>query len=173
MAQSRTNGANVLPVLPSMLPGMICSSSQLNIHTEKAPQFIDITAEVAEVVAQSQVEFGMVVVFSRHTTAAIKINENEPLLIEDMSERLAKLFPADDYYRHNDFEVRTVNMTDEERPNGHAHCQSLLLSTSETIPVVNGQLGLGRWQRIFLIEMDHARLREITVFSFGQPGLKK
>ncbi len=173
MAQSLRNGTSTMPVLPAVMPGMVCTSTQLNIHTETAPQFIDITARVADIVAHSHIEMGAVVVFSRHTTAAIKLNENEPLLIEDMCERLSKLFPVDDDYRHNDFEVRTVNMTIDEQPNGHSHCQHLMLSTSETIPVVHGQMALGRWQRLFLVELDRARPREIIVFAFGLPGLQK
>ncbi len=171
MAQSLKNGATVLPMLPAMMPGLVCASEQLNFQTESAPQFIDITGLVAEIVTRHRVEVGAVVVFSRHTTAAIKINENEPLLIEDMCERLAKLFPEADDYRHNDFEIRTANMTDDEQPNGHAHCQHLMLSTSETIPIVQGRMALGRWQRIFLVELDRARPREVVVFVYGQPRL--
>ena len=60
-----------------------CTSS-LSIDTERAPQFIDITDRVWEVVRDAQVQTGFVVVFSRHTTAAIKISENEPLLLHDL-----------------------------------------------------------------------------------------
>ncbi|MEI6044380.1 MAG: secondary thiamine-phosphate synthase enzyme YjbQ [Chloroflexota bacterium] len=173
MAQGSTNGTSSLPVsvLPAIMPGLVCSSNQLSIQTETAPQFIDITDQVAEIVAKANVELGAVVVYSRHTTAAIKVNECEPLLIEDMCERLALLFPKEDEYRHNNFEIRTVNMYPDEQPNGHAHCQHLLLPTSETIPIVQGQLGMGRWQRLFLVELDQARPREISIFVFGQPRL--
>jgi secondary thiamine-phosphate synthase enzyme len=137
------------------------------VATERAPAFIDITERVAEAVAASGVRDGFAVVFSRHTTAAVRINENEPLLIADMEDFLARLAPAAATYRHNDFEVRTVNMTPDEVPNGHAHCQSLLLGASEMVPVDDGELGLGRWQRIFLVELDHPRLREVVVKVVG------
>lgn len=153
------------------LAGMTYTTTSLHIHTEYAPQFIDITEQVMDFVAHSQIEIGTVTVFSRHTTAAIKINENEPLLVEDLKERLGKLFPVDSYYRHNDFDIRTHNMTPDESPNGHSHCQHLLLSTSETIPILRGEMALGRWQSIFLIELDHARPREVILFASGQPRL--
>jgi len=135
-------------------------ASTIVIDTDKAPQFIDITERVVEHVKSSNVLEGIVVVYSMHTTAAIKINEYEPLLIKDMEDFLSKLASPDAYYRHNDFDIRTVNMGDDEPPNGHAHLQHLLMSTSETIPIANGDLQLGEWQRIFLLELDGTRPRK-------------
>ena len=91
------------------------------------------------------------VVYSRHTTAAVKVTENEPLLIQDMEELLERFAPRDSEYRHNDFQTRTVNMTENERANGHAHCQHLLMNTSETIPIIDGELQFGRWQSVFFV----------------------
>ena len=139
----------------------------VSIDTDRAPAFYDITDEVMEAVRESGVDDGMALVYSRHTTAAIKINEHEPLLIEDMEDFLARFAPPDDYYRHNDFDVRTANMTPDEQPNGHAHCQHLLLSASETVPVVDGRLELGTWQRIFLVELDRPRPREVLIKVLG------
>ena len=65
----------------------------LQMTTQKAPEFIDITAWVSECVAKSEVNNGFAVVYSKHTTAAIKINENEPLLLQDMAIFLEKLSP--------------------------------------------------------------------------------
>ena len=140
----------------------------LKLESRKELEFIDITQKVQDCVAESQVTNGFVVVYSRHTTAAIKINENEPLLLQDMEEFLKRVAPRNGHYKHNDFNVRTVNMTDDECPNGHAHCQHLLLSTSETIPIVEGQMQFGRWQSIFLIELDHPRPREVVVQIMGE-----
>ena len=58
-------------------------------------------------------------------------------------------------------------MTEDESPNGHAHCQHLLLGASETIPLVEGRLMFGRWQRVFLIELDRARTRDVVVSVMG------
>ena len=128
--------------------------STIVIDTSTAPEFIDITEQVKQHVRSSNVLDGIVVVYSMHTTAAIKINEYEPLLMQDMEDFLRRLASADAYYRHNDFDIRTVNMGDDEPRNGHAHLQHLLMSTSETIPIINGDIFLGEWQRIFLLELD-------------------
>jgi len=89
---------------------MKAKSFCLQLRTERAPQFIDITGWVGECVAKSKVSNGFAVVYSKHTTAAVKINENEPLLIEDMSKFLEKISPRNGGYQHNDFTIRTVNM---------------------------------------------------------------
>lgn len=140
----------------------------LKVDTKDAPQLIDITDWVKGCVADSHIKNGMVLVYSRHTTAAVKINENEPLLIEDMAEFLERVAPRDAYYRHNDFSIRTVNMTEDESPNGHAHLQHLMLGCSETIPLVDGKIPFGQWQSIFFIELDHPRPREVMVQILGE-----
>jgi secondary thiamine-phosphate synthase enzyme len=142
-------------------------SHLISIYTDRAPAFYDITDEVMDAVADSGIRDGMALVYSRHTTAAIKINEHEPLLIEDMEDFLTRIASPDEYYQHNDFDVRTTNMTPDEQPNGHAHCQHLLLSASETIPVTGGRLDLGTWQRIFLVELDRPRPREVLIKVIG------
>ncbi|MBM3959638.1 MAG: YjbQ family protein [SAR202 cluster bacterium] len=139
----------------------------LTFEAQKSPEFIDITDRVVEALVRSQVKDGFVVVFSKHTTAAIKINENEPLLLQDMANFLERVAAKDAYYGHNDFAIRTVHMHEDECPNGHAHCQHLMLGTSETVPVVGGRLSFGQWQRIFLVELDIPRRREVVVQILG------
>ena len=135
--------------------------------TTTAPEFIDITDEVQRIVAESGAQFGQVTIFSKHTTAAIKINEHEPLLLGDMCRVLEQAAPRLAEYDHNDFSRRTVNMEEDECKNGHAHCQHLFLSTSETVPIIDGRLPLGQWQRIFLVELDRARERKVLVNIVG------
>lgn len=139
----------------------------LRYETERSGQFIDITADAERVVAASAVLDGWVTVFSKHTTAAIKISEHEPELLKDLQRLLAAIAPEGRAYFHNDFTVRTVNMVEDECPNGQAHCQHLLLGASETVPVADGRLMLGRWQRMFLIELDHGRTRDVVVTVMG------
>ncbi len=141
---------------------------QLTIRTERAPQFIDLTDQVQEIVRESGIQHGQVVVFTRHTTAAIRLNENEPELMRDFVDFLERVAPVSYRYFHNDFDVRTVNMTDDECANAHAHCRQLLMATSETIPIVDGELCLGTWQRIFLVELDHSRDRSVVIQILGQ-----
>lgn len=138
------------------------------LESTRAPEFIDITSRVCEFIQDSQVLNGFAVVYSKHTTAAIKINENEPLLLKDMEEFLERMASRNGSYQHNNFSVRTENMTEDECPNGHAHCQHLLLGTSENIPIIDGQLQFGRWQRIFLIELDMPRSREVLIQVIGE-----
>ncbi len=140
----------------------------LNVRSTRAPEFIDITELVVKVVGESEVEVGIAVVFSRHTTAAIKLNENEPLLIKDMENFLGRVASQKAYYGHNDFAIRTVHMHEDECPNGHAHCQHLMLGSSEMIPIVNGQLAIGQWQRVFLVELDIPKDREVIVQIMGE-----
>jgi secondary thiamine-phosphate synthase enzyme len=139
----------------------------LHYHTEQGPQFIDITDAVRDVVLRAGIVAGQVSVFSRHTTAAVIVNEHEPLLLNDMARTLARLAPADDYYEHNDFSIRTVNVEENEPANGHSHCQHLFLGASETLPIADSELVLGRWQSIFLVELDHARPRSVLVQVMG------
>lgn len=142
-------------------------TTTLDFVSTRAPEFIDVTDDVVDAVGRSEVENGLAFVFSRHTTAAVKINENEPLLLKDM-EHFIKVTAAEDaYYGHNDFAIRTVHMHEDECPNGHAHCQQLMLGTSETIPILAGRLAFGERQRIFLIELDIPKNRQIVVQVIG------
>lgn len=141
----------------------------LHVESTTAPEFIDITDRVEESVRQSQIRNGIAVVFSKHTTAAITIQENEPLLLVDLASLLERLAPRNAHYRHNDFSVRTVHMHENECPNGHSHCQHLTLGSSETVPVVDGKLAFGRWQRVFMVELDERGVqpREVLVQILG------
>ena len=98
------------------------------------------------------------------------IGESEPLLLEDMKNVLERFAPRHAIYRHDDFEVRTVNLCPDEEKNGHSHCKALFLKTSETVNVADGSIELGLWQRVFLIELDRARERTVSVTVIGQGG---
>ena len=147
---------------------MKSKSYRLQLETKEAPEFIDITEWVCQCVAQSKVANGFVVVYSKHTTAAVRINENEPLLLQDMVAFLEKMSPRNGGYQHNDFSIRTVNMTADESPNGHAHLQHLLLGTSETVPLIDGVMQFGRYQSFFLYDLDHPCSREVRVQVVGE-----
>ena len=139
------------------------------VESATAPEFIDVTDRVAEFLKESQIQNGFTLVFSKHTTSAITIQENEPLLLQDMVSLIERISPRNAHYRHNDFSVRTVHMHEDECPNGHSHCQHLTLGSSETIPVIDGALTLGQWQRIFMVELDDSKEmpREILVQIMG------
>lgn len=139
------------------------------IRTEKPFQLVDVTELVAERVRRAGVGEGTVTVQSRHTTAAIVVNENEPLLLEDFADLLEGWAPAGRRYRHNDLAAREAPEPDE-RPNGHAHARALLLGVSVCLVVADGRVDLGRWQRIFLVELDGPRKRTVAVQVLGIPG---
>lgn len=136
-------------------------------RTQTCLEFIDITEAMIEAVQKSGIKNGFLNVQTKHTTTAILINENEPLLIEDFKKALEQLVPRSRNYHHDNFEKRTVNLTPEEKPNGHSHCKALFLRASETINLVDGFPQLGQWQRIFFLELDHARNREVSVMILG------
>ena len=140
----------------------------IKLETTKAPEFIDITDQVIKCVQKVDIKNGCAIVFSPHTTCAIKLNENEPLLLDDMEKFLERVAPRNDHYEHNDFSIRTVNMTENEGPNGHAHCQNLLLGTSESIPIIDSELQLGQWQSIFFVELDTSRDRQVLIQVVGE-----
>jgi secondary thiamine-phosphate synthase enzyme len=148
--------------------GVVTRLRRLVVETDQPIQFLDITDEVAELVRISGLREGVANVFSRHTTAAVCIQEDEPLLLEDLRGFLERSAPREAHYRHNDFRVRTVHMHDDESPNGHSHCLQLMLGASQSVPVANGELLLGSWQRIFLVELDGPRdAREVIIQALG------
>ena len=159
-----------IEVYPMRLAEAIFKTSAftLELLTGKSPAFFDITDEVAEYVRSANVRNGFALVFSKHTTAAVVIQENEPLLMIDMCAALERFAPSSINYRHNDFTIRTVNMHEDESPNGHSHCQHLLLGSSENVPVVDGDLALGEFQRIFVVELDPEKYsRKVMVQVMG------
>jgi len=137
-------------------------SFTITVQTEHSRQFIDLTDEIVAGVEESGIAQGMVVVASQHTTAAIAVNEHEPELLKDLDRFLSVVAPEAHAYHHN-----AVPCGPGEQPNGHAHCQALLLNTSATIPIAEGRALLGRYQRIFLVELDCSRPRSVTVCFLG------
>jgi secondary thiamine-phosphate synthase enzyme len=140
----------------------------VELRTERAVQFIDLTALVAERVRRSGVEEGMVTVQSRHTTAGLLVNENEPLLLEDLQDLLERWAPASARYRHNDLEARGPAAADE-KPNGHAHARALFLQASVCLNVTRGGIDRGEWQSVLLVELDGPRRRSVSVQVLGVP----
>jgi len=141
----------------------------LSLRTEKPTQFIDLTTWVGETVRKSGVGHGTVQIQVLHTTAAVVVNENEPLLIEDFKAMLERIAPASDPYAHDDLTRRRVNLVPDERSNGHSHARALLLGASKVLNVLEGRVELGRWQSIFLVELDGPRKRSISITITGRP----
>ena len=154
--------------MEAVVPTRGFGHAHIRIATDHPTQFIDLTDRLEALVAQSGIRFGFVNVQSLHTTAAIVVNENEPQLLSDFADALERSAPTRAAYRHDDVALRTVNLTADERVNGHAHCRALILGVSACINVIYGRLHLGAWQRVFLVELDGPRDREISVLILGE-----
>jgi secondary thiamine-phosphate synthase enzyme len=140
---------------------------KIQIATGRPFEFIDVTPDVEALIAQAGIHVGFVNVQSLHTTMSIVVNEHEPQLLTDFAEMLERAAPPTSSYRHDDVRLRTVNVIPGERTNGHSHCQALLLAPSVCLNIVNGCLQLGRWQRVFLAELDGPQTRALSVLIFG------
>jgi secondary thiamine-phosphate synthase enzyme len=154
--------------METLAPTFIYRHTKVRIVTEQHTEFIDLTESLEELLAESRILTGLLNVQSLHTTAAIVVNEGEPLLLTDFECVLRKIAPDDVAYRHDDESIRTVNLNPGERPNGSSHCKALLLSSSACLNVLDGRLVLGRWQRVFLAELDGPRSRELSVLLIGE-----
>jgi secondary thiamine-phosphate synthase enzyme len=146
---------------------MMCRHMKIQIATERPFEFIDVTPDVEALVAQTGIAAGFVNVQSLHTTASLVVNEHEPQLLTDFAELLERAAPPGASYRHDDVRLRTVNVIPGERVNGHSHCQALLLASSVCLNIANGCVQLGRWQRVFLAELDGPQTRDLSVVIFG------
>ncbi len=140
---------------------------EIRLRTTECLEFVDLTSYVANIVARSGIRHGIVNVQTKHTTTALIINENEPLLLNDLRRMLDSYAPRDGEYEHNDFS-RRIDIPPDEPANGHSHCKALFLPSSIMLNLADGRLQLGRWQSLFLIELDEARERNISVLVLGQ-----
>lgn len=150
----------------------VLTRRELRLVTERAFHVVDVTDHCASLLADSQVQHGTLTVYSPHTTCAVKINERETCFLEDLRLFMNELVPDEAYYRHDDFEIRDPSTLDtdptEEPFNGHSHIQQMLIgSASESVPIVEGSLRLGRWQRVMFIELDQSRARRIQLHLQG------
>ena len=122
--------------------------NQIEINTSKRVEVVDITSKVEELVEGD----GIAIIYTPHTTTALIINEAESGLIEDIINILQKLIPTGAGYKH-----------DRVDDNADAHLRACILGNSLVIPVENGKLMLGTWQRILFVELDGPRRRRVYV----------
>lgn len=140
---------------------MHISSNVINIQTEKEVDLIDLTEHVKAIMGELEVSQGYVTVSSRHTTTAIYVNEFESRLLDDIKAFISRLAPKQEKYAHNDIHLR--DCPKDEPENAHSHLQAMLLGNSETVPIVDGKLSLGKWQSIILAELDGPRRRTVNI----------
>ncbi|MDD3487434.1 MAG: secondary thiamine-phosphate synthase enzyme YjbQ [Candidatus Moranbacteria bacterium] len=140
----------------------------ISLKTAATLDFIDITDKVKTKLKRAGIRRGVINIQSLHTTMAVIVQEGEPLLIGDLKKTLEKVAPRTVKYMHDNFEIRTVNMNPNEPVNGHSHCKALFLTTSSFLNIIDGKLQLGKWQRIFAVELDNARPRQIALQIIGE-----
>jgi secondary thiamine-phosphate synthase enzyme len=129
----------------------------LELKTTARIEIADITQIVDAAIAESGLRKGLVNIYSKHSTSAIFINENEVGLVEDYVDLIEKLVPTGDNYRHD----RIDN-------NADSHLRSFIIGNNQTVPIENGSMNLGTWQSVFFLEMDGPRNRNITITIMGE-----
>ena len=156
-----------IEVLERLASISICNDVVIRLSTERPIEFIDLTDRLHQIVTRARVHCGVLNVQTLHTTTGIVVNELEPLLLDDFSTMLDGAAPRAAAYGHDDVSRRTVNLTTDERINGHAHCRALLLGSAVSLNVADGRLKLGQWQRVLMVELDGPRPRDISVVVLG------
>jgi secondary thiamine-phosphate synthase enzyme len=136
---------------------MKAHTEYLKFHTKKRREYIHITPQVEEIVRRSGIQEGMVLVSAMHITASIYVNDNESGLIQDIDKWIEQLAPAKPDYKHH--------QTGED--NADAHLKALLLNHEVIVPITNGELDFGTWQRIFYAEFDGQRDKRVIVKVLG------
>ncbi len=138
-------------------------SGEFDVRSSRRLQIIDVTREVRRLTRESGVSEGIVNVWVPHTTAGLTVNEPDPDLWEDLLETAARLVPPDAKYRHNE---KYSGLPGEQ--NAHAHILSSLIQPGISIPLISGDLGLGTWQAVLLVELDGPRSRRVRVTVLGE-----
>ena len=140
---------------------MIVTKKSLKINTSSSFQIIDISSDIVAILNQinkeeiNKITNGMVNIFTKHSTSAICVNENEKGLLADLEKVLKDVVKENDNYRHDFIDN-----------NAASHLRAFLLGSSETIPIVDGRLDLGTWQSIFFIELDGPRTNRTVELTF-------
>lgn len=127
----------------------------LTLNTNRKFEIIDVTSQINDLI---DIDNGIISIFSRHSTTAIVVNENEPGLLNDLEFTLDNLIDDKFTYQH-----------DRIDDNARSHLKSFILSSSECLPIRNSRLDLGTWQSVFFIELDGPRHnRQISLTMMGE-----
>lgn len=136
---------------------MAIFKDKMYLDSSKRTEILDITLEVQEFINESRIAEGIINIYSKHSTSAIVVNENENGLLTDFKNILKDLAPENSNYKHDIIDN-----------NADSHLKSLFLGPSETIPFSDKKLNLGTWQSIFFIELDGPRKRTIEFTLIGE-----
>ena len=135
---------------------------KIPLSSKKPLELIDVTNEILAFVHETKIKNGLINIMSAHTTASICINESCAALEKDLLQFLKKLTHQEQPYEHD-------KIASDGRPNSHSHLLSYLTGCQQTLPIVDGKIQLGTWQKIFFVELDGPRAqREITLSVLGE-----
>lgn len=141
------------PVRFSYGEGVTVHTTEIRLSTRGDSDIVDLTGELARLVASSGVTEGQASAFVRGSTAAVTTMEFEPGGVHDLQAALERLLPTRGDYEHNRL---------NHDSNSHAHQRASLVGSSEVVPIIDGRLALGTWQQLVLIDFDD-RPRERTI----------
>jgi secondary thiamine-phosphate synthase enzyme len=134
----------------------------LRLVTDKRLELYNLTERVADIVKRHDIEDGMVLLSSLHTTVALFVNEWQSALLSDIKTMLDKVVSPKDGWKHND-----PQHSDCDRQNAHSHLQATLLGHALSFQVAKGKLVLGQFQAIIAAELDGPRHRDLAVQIIG------
>lgn len=132
----------------------------IQIKSKGEMDIINITNQASAAIGESNIKNGLITVFVSGSTAAVTTIEYEPGLMYDFPEMLSRVAPKDIQYKHD---------STWHDGNGHSHVRASLLGPSLTIPIVEGNMSLGTWQQLILLELDtRARNRNVVLQLMGE-----
>jgi secondary thiamine-phosphate synthase enzyme len=135
---------------------------RLSLASQRSFECLAITEQVRQFITSHGHRDGAVLVAGQHTTTAVIVNELEERLLLDIELWLGQIAPAAGPWKHNDLELRP-NIPPDEPRNAHAHLQALLLGNQVVVPVSGGELVLGTYQDVILVELDGPRQRQVAL----------
>lgn len=139
---------------------MVVQTKRIQLRSKGEPDIIDITDQASQAIEECNIENGLVTVFISGSTAAVTTIEYEPGLRDDFPEMLSRVAPENIQYKHDNT---------WHDGNGHSHVRASLIGPSLTIPIVEGNMSLGTWQQIVLLEMDtRPRDRNLILQLIGE-----
>ena len=134
---------------------MVIFKDKIYLNTSKRVEILDITLEVGKIINKTNIANGIVNIYSKHSTSAIVVNENESGLLVDFENILNDIVPENNNYKHDIIDN-----------NADSHLRALFLGSSETIPFSDRKLSIGTWQSIFFLELDGPRSKRTVELTF-------
>jgi secondary thiamine-phosphate synthase enzyme len=150
------------PAAPTNTLPMKVFTTTMTIDTQEKEEIRNLTDDLASLPALRQIAYGFVLIHSLHTTAGLCLNEFQDALLQDLKAFLHRLIPSGHPYRHND-----PVYSDDTRENATSHLCAVLLGQTLQVPIEQGRLKLGTWQRVLFCEFDGPQTRHVYVQGMG------